>query len=386
MGQLHDAIADTISSYFISKEIFGKRYLATNVPLYPRPDFVLLSRSKEPNYDLAFEVKPPHADKREYMTGLGQSISYLQYYPVSYLIIPDEVIDGFSIPSFMAANIQTAQLSSIGLITYDISNFAPNIEIQALPQKNTPKKISHRHSRPWLFWMDTSIEEIAKILILIACNPESSLDEIKQKIWLEVLSIRYENSTRPQSYILNYSLFLSSLELWDGEGKLTVIGNRLKEISTQYDYNSIEFKNALHYLILTKGGYLRLLKLVQKFQDEAKFDRKGSAPTLDKEIKKLRKECESDKSEDLECIVEKFESEGKEWLRLLACQALREGYGKDLSQVLDDISRRFSPYFHKYLDTGFLHDRKYLRGKGYSINWSRIISLIEKGDENLRVF
>ena len=115
-------------------------------------------------------------------------------------------------------------------------------------------------------------------------------------------------------------------------------------------------------------------------------DRKGDAPTLDKEIKRLRKECESDKSEDLECIVDKFNNSGNEWLRLIACQALWEGYGKDLSQVLDDISRRFSPYFHKYLDTGFLHDRKYLRGKGYSINWSRIIFLIEKGDENLRVF
>ena len=205
MGQLHDTISDIISNYLIVNHIFGKRYLATNVPLYPRPDFVLLSRSKIPEYDIAFEVKPPHAEKREYITGLGQSISYLKYYPVSYLIIPDEIIDGLSIPTLMIDNISSIKSSSLGLISYDIKEYKPKIEIQASPQKETPKRIPSKYSRPWLFWMDTSIEEVSKILLLVSKNSNLELDEIKEKIWRDILKLRYSKSKKPSSYILNYS-------------------------------------------------------------------------------------------------------------------------------------------------------------------------------------
>ena len=140
MGQLHDTITDSIALYLIKNSIFGNRYLATNVPLYPRPDFILLSRSKHPDHDIAFEVKPPHADKREYVTGLGQSISYLQYYPISYLIIPNEIIDGFSIPNLMSDNIKTIQSNSIGLISYDIKEYEPTIEAHATGKTHSDRR------------------------------------------------------------------------------------------------------------------------------------------------------------------------------------------------------------------------------------------------------
>ncbi|MHA1221735.1 MAG: hypothetical protein ACTSP3_00475 [Candidatus Heimdallarchaeaceae archaeon] len=386
MGQVHDLIADSIAEHLIANKTFGNRYLATSVPIFPKPDFVLLSRSKLPEFDIAFEVKPPHAEKREYLTGLGQTIAYLQYYPASYLIIPNEEIDGYFLPEFLSESINNLGAQSLGLISYDIQEYEPRIVKEAEPQKTVQKEVSKKHSRPWLFWMDTSIEEVGKILRLVAQFPEENLETKKSRIWKQVLRDRYSGSKKPDSYLLNYSLFFSSLELWDGNGNLTVIGNRLKEISTKYGENSIEFKNALHYLILTTGGYLRLLKFIQKTQDSFEFDKKGDRDKLIKEIKKLRQEQSCTKYEDLDLVVETFEKNGNEWLRVLACQALKEGYGRDLSQVLDDISRRFSPYFHKYLDTGFLNNHTFVRRKGYSINWGRIINLIQNGEENLRVF
>ncbi|MHA1401339.1 MAG: hypothetical protein ACTSQE_13405 [Candidatus Heimdallarchaeaceae archaeon] len=385
MGKKHDEIADTVAFFLRKNQIFGKRYLATNIPIFPRPDFVLLSLSKKIEPAIAFEVKPPHAKKREYLTGLGQTISYLQFYPSSYLVIPQETIDGFYIPDFLLDSIKSTNTNAIGLISYDLKTYEPDVLKEAKPLKETPKKIKSEYARPWLFWMDTSIKEVGEILSLISKNSQNSLKELEEKIWNNILKERYSGSKRPKSYLLNYSLFLSSLELWTAEGQLTVKGNRLREIYEKYGEDSREFKDALHYLILTTGGYLRLIKLVQEAQDTLYFNHRGDANKLIKEIRELREKKGTDKSEDLDEIVEEFEKNGKEWLRLISCKALKEGYGRDLSQILDDISRRFSPYFNKKLKTEFLKS-DYKNEKGYLINWSRIVTLLEEGDDNLRVF
>jgi len=383
MGKIHDTIAENVALSLRNNLIFGKRYVATNVPIFPRPDFVLLSISKSKEPAIAFEVKPPHANKREYLTGLGQTISYLQYYPSSYLVIPQEEIDGFYIPDFMYKTIEAINTDAIGLISYDLKTYKPDIEKKATPLKKTPKEVKVEHARPWLFWMDTSIREVGEILCLVAESNDAKT--IERKICDEVFKKRYSGSKKFSSYFLNYSLFFSSLELWTADRQLTVIGNRLKEIYQKYGYDSKEFKNALHYLILTTGGYLRLIKLVQESQDTLYFNLRGDANKLIKEIRELREKEGVSKSEDLDKILPIFEKRGDEWLRLIACKALKEGYGRDLTQILDDISRRFSPYFNKKLETDFLKS-EYKNKKGYLINWDRITTLLEEGENNLRVF
>ncbi|UJG43115.1 MAG: hypothetical protein K9W46_12165 [Candidatus Heimdallarchaeum endolithica] len=383
MGRIHDTIAENVALNLRNNLIFGKRYVATNVPIFPRPDFVLLSISKSKEPPIAFEVKPPHANKREYLTGLGQTISYLQYYPSSYLVIPQEEIDGFYIPDFMYKTIEAINTDAIGLISYDLKTYNPDIEKKATLLKKTPKEIKVEYARPWLFWMDTSIREVGEILCLVAESNDAKI--IERRICDEVFKKRYSGSKKFNSYFLNYSLFFSSLELWTADRQLTVIGNRLREIYQKYGDDSKEFKNALHYLILTTGGYLRLIKLVQEAQDTLYFNLRGDANKLIKEIRELREKEGVSKSEDLDKILPIFEKRGDEWLRLIACKALKEGYGRDLTQILDDISRRFSPYFNKKLETDFLKS-EYKNKKGYLINWDRITTLLEEGENNLRVF
>ena len=51
----------------------------------------------------------------------------------------------------------------------------------------------------------------------------------------------------------------------------------------------------------------------------------------------------------------------------------------------EEIKRRFGTYFQNYLKTDF-YLSKFIKGKGYAINWERIIDLIEKEEKNLDIF
>ena len=93
MGLLHDQIAERVALNFIQTKTFGNRYLASKLPIFPKPDIVLLGLSKDPMPQIAFEVKPPHAVKREYLTGLGQSTSYLLTFPLVYIVLPNELFE-----------------------------------------------------------------------------------------------------------------------------------------------------------------------------------------------------------------------------------------------------------------------------------------------------
>ena len=397
MGLLHDQIAEKVALNFIQTKTFGNRYLASKLPVFPKPDIVLLGLSKDPMPQIAFEVKPPHAVKREYLTGLGQSISYLLTFPIVYIVLPNEVIDGVDIPTFISDIIVKSDLK-IGVISYDIFDFTPKITREAQIQEEIDiirleKKINKSNPRSWLFWMDTNIEEIAAMLVKIAELENRKIEGDLQKLvlndlWHETLSLRYSGSSKPSSYKLNYKLLFDTLSLWTGDGKLTVLGNRLYEISKKYGYNSTEFKDALHYVILTEGGYLRILVHIDKIQNLNEFKNKGTATKLNQKIRSIRETL----SLNLNVINEKDdvlpiyeESVDNSWLKVISIELFKMGYGRTLTQINEELSRRFGFYFQKQLKTGFFLS-KFIRGKGYAFNWERIIDLIEKGEKNLDIF
>lgn len=369
---------------------FDNVYLASVTTTFPKPDFIFIKRSREPQPQTAFEFKPPHSQKREYLTGLGQSISYLNYYPISYLVVSDEKIDDLIVPQFLEQIITNRGLD-IGLIKYDISSFTPEICVEGKqnPEIDVEKlEKALKNARAWNFWMDTSIKEVSEILKLInelkdkGVVPTFDRERVMNEIWSNVLCERYEQSET--SFKLNYQLFFDHLELWTRDYSLTGVGNRLREISVAYGYNSDEFRDALCYLLLTKGGNLTLLKNVYEIQSHKKFDRKGNEQDLVKEIRGLREDKRVDKrsAEIDDKILPKFRKKGDEWLRVMICNMFERGFGKSLTQLAPEIDNRF-PYMQNMLDTRFLLTNRYIRSKGYPINWMRIISLMQKGDSNL---
>ncbi len=398
MGILHDKIADKVADFLIEKKIFGNRFRSTNLPIFPKPDIVLLGLSKELKPQIAFEVKPPHAVKREYLTGLGQAISYLIRFPLVYIILPKETIDGINIPEFIKEIVEKSDIK-IGIIGYNISSYEPEIIKQAeLEEKIDIERLEDELSqkaRSWLFWMDTSLKEVGQMLMKIAEVENRGLSTditniVLDELWDEILSDRYSGSTRPASYKLNYKLLLDTLNLWTGNGQLTVLGNRLYEICKKYGYNSNEFKDAFHYVVLTEGGYLKILTLMDKIQGMEDFDLKGTTRILNRKINEIREELKiegRDYEAEKEKVLPIYEERVKNyWFKILAVKLFKMGYGKSLTQLNEELSRRFGNYFQKQLDTNFYLNDHYIRGKGYVINWERILDLIDKGDKNLDIF
>ena len=88
---------------------------------FPSPDAAFYDDLN--NLLVSFEFKPPTETKRGILTGLGQSIAYLNNSNLSYLIIPQK-LDDFEIGQFMNdlyANQISANLP-IGLILYENNN------------------------------------------------------------------------------------------------------------------------------------------------------------------------------------------------------------------------------------------------------------------------
>jgi len=71
---------------------YGKDFYRTGCDAdFPSPDAAFADDAN--NLVVSFEFKPPTETKRGILTGLGQSISYLQFSDLSYLVIPEEVED-----------------------------------------------------------------------------------------------------------------------------------------------------------------------------------------------------------------------------------------------------------------------------------------------------
>ncbi|MFI5162695.1 MAG: hypothetical protein ACHQHN_15555 [Sphingobacteriales bacterium] len=72
---------------------------------------------------VSFEFKPPTETKRGILTGLGQSIAYLQNSNLSYLIVPERLED-YELGAYMSDLFGDQLINNlpIGLITYDNDN------------------------------------------------------------------------------------------------------------------------------------------------------------------------------------------------------------------------------------------------------------------------
>jgi hypothetical protein len=88
---------------------------------FPSPDAAF--RDDTNDITVTFEFKPPTETKRGILTGLGQSIAYLNSSNLSYLVIP-ETLEDYNIGEFIS-NLFTNQISEklpVGLITYENNN------------------------------------------------------------------------------------------------------------------------------------------------------------------------------------------------------------------------------------------------------------------------
>ena len=103
MSANHDILADKVGRAIIKKiinrekdwgQIFSDNIKKAGDFSWPRPDYVCYDFDLDQS--IAFEFKPPNHPKREYLTGLGQTLAYLDKHHYAGLIMPT-VIEGYNI-------------------------------------------------------------------------------------------------------------------------------------------------------------------------------------------------------------------------------------------------------------------------------------------------
>jgi len=348
----HDELADLLSRVILNKfrSKFGNVYISKVSMDFPRPDFVYIPYNHKSGLPIAFEVKTPYARKHEYLTGIGQAVSYNTIFPLSYLVVPDFNIEGFKVVDFVQ-NVVDVNRLNIGIIEYKIEE-PNNVKIikEALPTNPSKDSLKQIRSirRSYSYWRETypyEVFEALKIAKELEKSSGSILNEVLSRLWETVLSKRFKKAKRPSSFLLNYKLFLLQNALLDATGRLTIIGRHVLTLGEYFGGDSEMFKEVITYVMLKYGGHYLLLSKIYEIQEKMS---KQYLSNPDQWVNKIEKELRN----------------------------------QDYYISKDDFNINFPrlPYAYKNIFCG-IAEPKFNQGKGLFINFPKIISILEKGSK-----
>jgi hypothetical protein len=209
---------------------------------WPRPDIAFEDRST--NASLAIEFKPPGQPKREYVTGLGQAITYLEDFEFAAIILPKHT--------------------------------------------EIPKGIGRRVF--WSYWRDLSNHDLFILLSEMMKSRTSSFESAYRTYWKKFLTkgkaLTWEGKKRKskdplsasfKSEELNAFLSLRHIGLINSENRLTEEGSRLARLGMVYGADSASFLSFLANRVLSNGRHLDLVFWVDEQQRKISADKKQSA-------------------------------------------------------------------------------------------------------------
>ncbi len=380
MGVLHDASATLYGDLILAKiraadnafrQIFSTSLIRTGDWDWPRPDYVCFDEELDATY--ALEFKPPFQSKREYLTGLGQSMSYLQKHTYAGLILPYLADDGFPIAKFIADTLRAPEFANVAIsvFAYDYDNQCIDIlrPISKLRTFISAKKKADEVKTFWCWWRDISHYELYDLLNLSFIFSDEPGDIYTAHIYPSFYKMMVDQKTRqwdgtPRSKTVstasmkaekqNYKIPLVQLELWSrSEGRLTDLGFTLLEIGKKYGPDSKKFFDFLAYLILVNGKHLDLINLVDKFQKskEAARSSKDFVIELDAFLS------------DNGCIGKRKPTAVKTGAKF--------SYMRDEMKLWNKLG-----FLYPYNNTSY-----FFPGEGYKFNWERITEVLINGNK-----
>ena len=209
----------------ISQNVFLSRSLST----FPSPD----GSFEDPDNKLliAIEFKPSTETKRGVLTGLGQTIAYLNQYSMSYFVCPERVED-FEIAKFMKKIFEINELNKkipIGLISYsddDPSELKLLLEI-LVPEKNLKRGHLQRDSRYWAKYVDATPDLIWTLLDLASSIQER--EDRSKTIW----RVFFDKYYYPEKFRDKLEIFDSKIKFWDGTSYLKPFSSTITELNKE---------------------------------------------------------------------------------------------------------------------------------------------------------
>jgi hypothetical protein len=401
----HDNMAKQVIETLLAKwKIDGDSQILSNGVFltksesnFPSPDGTFFDPSN--NFSSALEFKPPTETKRGILTGLGQSIAYLDKHSLSYLAIPSRV-EHFDMGTYMdriyEENIKNKM--PVALVVYDYQNPTnilihkePTVEIN-IGQLTLSEAQSGRY---WAKWIDLPLHALW-VLLDISYKIDDEGDR-KRNIWnkffLEyVYPEQYRNQfeeyeseiqlvngekykpmrkklakwkkqiedgilTREEAlnelsvstniqgtgditywqYRKNFFPFIDHIGAWDEFGYLTEIGYELHKIGKIHGPTSRTFYDYVAKILLIEGKHLDLILDIEKYTRNKGFDNRDIA---------------------IENVIEKLIEKG-----------LISGQG----------AKKFTNEFQLWGQLGLVFKESgsyYVRNKGFNFDWEKITSLL----------
>lgn len=274
---------------WLNSRLSPKTILWQGIADWPRPDIAFEDSSK--NAALALEFKPPNQPKREYVTGLGQALTYLNDFTFAGLIIPKVATDGFPIAEYIK-EMFTGFLSTMPvlLLSYekDPAKFTVLRDLQV--RKNAPKSIPKGVGGKvfWGYWRDLSNHDLLTLLDLMG-NKSVSMDKAFNVFWKKFTTTgqartwegnpRKKKSGAPDpSERLNIELAMKHAGLVDSQGQMTAAGYGLLNTGRIYGADSVVFLEDLARQVLITGRHLDLIFWVDEKARLIPLKNKRTAP------------------------------------------------------------------------------------------------------------
>jgi len=221
----------------VSENVFG----VITKQSWPSPDGSFFDLNNE--ISIGIEFKPHAETRRGIQTGIGQCITYLENFSMSYLICP-RYVEGFNIEDYLKKVFKNEVHGKlpVGLITYDINNL-PRIEkIIDISKQFIFKKSKESDfftNRYWAKYNDTCPDLIFKLLD-IAASAILDEDNRKEQLWQLFFDTTYfpfeaRNKLKP---------FDSTIKLWD-KGFMRPFETKIKDLSQMVKSKKISKRGAL---------------------------------------------------------------------------------------------------------------------------------------------
>lgn len=262
---------------------------------WPKPDFAFADPSTKAS--LAVEFKPPAQPRREYVTAIGQSITYLQDFEYAVIVLPHQTEDRFPIAQYIQGCLQAphSERLPVGLFAYsknpaipgDITPLVP-LRMREMPLNQLPMGVGRKVF--WSYWRDLSNYDALTILRILAFGRKPDFDVAFHSFWLKFMvkgkALTWEAKNRRQKLVaaksynaerLNAFLSMQHIGLIDKMGHLTDNGYRLLRIGDVYGPDSAAFIDFLANLILTVGHHLELIFWIDDKQPTIPRRYKGDA-------------------------------------------------------------------------------------------------------------
>jgi hypothetical protein len=291
MSYEHNLMAHTVSARLLEEvrasragwakgELSPKTTLWQGMADWPRPDIAFQDIDKD--VSIAFEFKPPNQPKREYVTGMGQALTYLNDFRFSGLILPAVANDGFKIANYIG-QMFSGLLAKMPVAIFAYDNDPAQLRVVRELQKRPASAISIPAGTGrrvfWGYWRDLSNYELIEMLQLADRQKRPRFEAVFDTYWSRFAvpgkALTWENVRRKPKAAgapskmgerMNAHLAMRHSGLLDSDDRLTADGYRLLHIGKIYGPNSVAFLDALAAQVLIVGRHLELILWIEQQQ------------------------------------------------------------------------------------------------------------------------